>query len=104
MFRVLSASTIVAAVFIGFMAIPAAAKIRCQGNFQIIPGAGFHSSPYCQIRYLAAVARGSYGMSTSFRRLRFSYSTRKSICRAIGHDRRVASACVNYRNTDRGRA
>lgn len=77
------------------MAVPAHAKIRCDGPYQIISGAGPHLTPYCEIQYLYKVARG-YGISTSFAKLRNNVSERERVCRAIGHDGRVQNTCVNY--------
>ena len=81
----------------GFPAASANAEIRCKGSYQIIPGVGFHSSPYCEIKHLAKVARRAYGISTSFKRLRDSVGEREDVCRAIGHDHRVYSICHEYR-------
>jgi hypothetical protein len=77
---------------------PAEARIRCKDGYQIIRGVGLHSSPYCEIQYLAHVARRSYGVSTSFRRLRNSVDERERVCQVVGHDSRVYSTCLEYRN------
>jgi len=82
---------------------PSTAKIRCNGSFQIIPGVGPHASPYCEIKHLAHVARRSYGISTSFQRLRASDAERKKVCRAIGHDHRIYSICLDYRNQNQNK-
>ena len=81
-----------------FAVVPASAKIRCKDGFQIIRGAGPHATPYCEIKNLATVARRSYGLSTSFAKLRNSDIEREHVCQAIGHDHRVYSTCLDYRN------
>ena len=78
-------------------AAPAHAAIKCEGSFQWIKGEGLHASPYCEIKNLYRVARGSYGIRTSFRKLLHVVSERESVCQAIGHDSRVSDACHNYR-------
>ena len=79
------------------LAAPANAAIKCKGEFQWIKGTGYHATPYCEIKNLYKVARGSYGIRTSFRKLRNSDSERENVCRAIGHDNRVYSVCLPYR-------
>lgn len=76
---------------------PAQAKIYCKGEYQVIRGAGLQSTPYCEMKNLYKVARGSYGISTTFARLRNYVSEREEVCRAIGHDHRVYGACTPYR-------
>ena len=73
------------------------AKIRCDGAFQIIRGEGLHASPYCEDQYLARVARG-YGIRVSGRQIRRSPSKKEEVCKAIGHDSRVYSSCLQFRN------
>ncbi|MEM8975956.1 MAG: hypothetical protein AAGD43_28155 [Pseudomonadota bacterium] len=76
---------------------PAHAGVQCKGEFQWIKGTGYHASPYCEIKNLYKVARKSYGISTSFRKLRNIVAEREEVCQAIGHDSRVSSACLPYR-------
>lgn len=78
-------------------AAPAHAGIQCKGSFQWINGVGYHASPYCEIKNLSRVARESYGIRTSFYKLRQTVSERVSVCQAIGHDTRVSQACDRYR-------
>ena len=78
-------------------AAPANAAIKCKGEYQWINGAGYHASPYCEIKNLYNVARKSYGIRTSFHKLRNVDSERESVCQAIGHDNRVYSVCLPYR-------
>jgi hypothetical protein len=73
----------------------AEARIVCEGNYQIVDGRPI-STPYCRDWELARVAR-SYGWRVTFQSIRFSESTRSQVCRAIGHDNRVAEACSPYR-------
>lgn len=77
---------------------PTSAKVTCQGGYQYIKGTGLHATPFCEIKNLASVARRSYGISTSFAKLRNSNSEREEVCRVIGHDGRVYSTCLEYRD------
>ena len=97
MLKALAYMLVIATTAAGLLAAPASAKIRCKDGYQIIPGVGLHASPFCEIKYLANIARGSYGITTSFKRLRASMSEREDVCRAIGHDHRVYSICHQYR-------
>ena len=97
MSKIFSISTILAVIMVALTAIPAAAKIHCKEGFQVISGAGLHATPYCETKYLSEVA-SSYGIKTSFKRLRVSESERETVCRAIGHDHRIDSFCHRYRN------
>ena len=98
MFRYAILSVIAALGMTLLPADEAQARIRCEGPFQIIPGAGLHATPYCEVAYLAQVAQQSYGARTSFAKLRRSYSERRSICQFIGHDPRVSDICAKYRS------
>jgi hypothetical protein len=75
---------------------PASAAIVCDGAYQIIDGHP-HSTPFCQDRYLAKVAR-SYGYKVTERQVRHCYSTKSDICRAIGSDNRIYDICYGYRD------
>ena len=91
--------TALAALAAGSLAVaPASAKIHCKDGFQHIRGEGFHASPYCEIKYLYKIARRSYGIRTSFRKLKNSVAEREEVCQAVGHDHRVYSTCLPYRN------
>ncbi len=98
MFRCAILSVIAAVAITLLPADDAEARIRCDGRFQIIPGVGLHSTPYCEIAYLAQVAQQSYGARTSFSKLRRSYSERYAICQFVGHDPRVSDICAKYRS------
>lgn len=101
--KTIASLTLAAAGTAMMMAAPAHAAIKCKGEFQWINGTGYHASPYCEIKNLYRVARHSYGIRTSFRKLRNVVSERESVCRAIGHDQRVISVCQRYRNDNNGR-
>jgi len=70
---------------------PANAAIRCDGRYQINRGGTAIATPYCEDRYLYEIARGSYGISTSFDEIRNSIAEKERICRMIGHDHRVVA-------------
>lgn len=74
----------------------AQAAIDCDGDYQIVNGRPV-STPYCRDVNLARVAR-SYGWRVSVQSIRYSESTKAQVCRAIGHDNRVADACAPYRH------
>jgi hypothetical protein len=75
-------------------AAPADARIRCDGNYQIINGQP-HATPYCQDEHLAQVAR-SYGLSVSGSAMRNSPSEKQRVCQFLGSDIRVREACQGY--------
>lgn len=98
--------TVSAAVFgiaasSAFFATHAEAKIRCEGQWQIVQGNKI-ATPYCGDNYLASVARG-YGSKVSARAIRQNPSKKQEICRWIGHDPRVQDICAGFRNDDGGR-
>ena len=73
------------------------AKIVCRGQFQIVDGQAI-ATPYCEDSNVAAVAR-EYGIVVSASEVRRNPGTKARICRFIGHDNRVRSACAGYINT-----
>lgn len=73
----------------------AEARIRCNGPFQVVPGAGEIATPYCQDEYLARVARG-YGIQVSGALIRRNPHEKERVCRMIGHDSRVNNICNTY--------
>ena len=81
-------------------AAPADARIRCDGNYQIINGSP-HATPYCQDENLAEVAR-SYGMRVSGSAMRNSPSAKQRVCQFIGSDIRVREACYGNGQDGRG--
>ena len=79
-----------------FWVAPSEARIRCDGRYQVIDGQSSLSTPYCEDRYLAVVARGSFGVSTSFAAIRGSVFEKQRVCRIVGHDSRVNDICLQY--------
>ena len=98
MSKSLAALSLVAIGASAVVSTPVQAKIHCQGAYQVIRGVGLHATPYCEIKHLYKVARGSYGITTSFAKLRNNVSERREVCQAIGHDARVNSVCLPYIN------
>lgn len=82
-----------AAVVLGAGA--ANAKIICRGAFQIVDGQPI-ATPYCEDANVAAVAR-EYGIRVSAREVRTNPGVKARVCRTIGYDNRVQSACTGYR-------
>lgn len=76
------------------------ARIRCNGPWQIVPGVGEISTPYCEDSNLASVAR-TYGIRVSAAEIRNNPATKSRVCRMIGYDNRVSGACHDY--SSRGR-
>lgn len=84
---------------------PGFAKIKCNGAYQVVPGAGEISTPYCEDANLAKVAR-EYGFKVSGKKVRQDYATKDEICQLIGEDIRVQHACAGHTpngGSDRGR-
>jgi hypothetical protein len=75
---------------------PAHARIRCHDGYQVVRGQEI-VTPYCQDEHVAAVAR-SYGMRVSGSTMRNNPNEKARVCRFIGHDLRVKTACQNYRD------
>ncbi|CAA2136619.1 hypothetical protein [Hyphomicrobium sp. ghe19] len=78
---------------IAFAAVAAtsASAIECNEDFQIVAGHPI-STPYCRDNNLAAVAR-KYGYKVSDSTIRNNPSRKAEICRFIGNDIRVQTAC-----------
>ncbi len=79
---------------LAFAATPAAAKIKCQGIYQINKHGSF-STPYCQEREIARVAR-SYGWKVTDAQVRNDPLKKVNICLALGGDNRLKGACGAY--------
>lgn len=75
-------------------ATPASAKISCKGIFQVTKS-GLLSTPYCQDREIARVAR-SYGWRVSDADIRNDPLKKVKACQAFGRDTRLAGACGAY--------
>lgn len=80
---------------------PAAARIRCEGEFQIVGGQKL-ATPYCEDDNLAQVAR-AYGSKVSGEAVRRSPLLKTEVCRFIGDDLRVKDTCDGFRNDGRRR-
>lgn len=72
-------------------ATSSARAIECDEDYQIVEGRPI-STPYCRDNYLAAVAR-TYGHKVSDSTIRNNPSRKEEICRFIGSDIRVHTAC-----------
>lgn len=72
-------------------AVPADARIVCQGDNQLVQGNLIYT-PYCADNYLALVAR-ERGFKVSDTVIRNNPNTKREICRYIGSDIRVSQNC-----------
>ena len=81
-------------VLFAFAATPAAAKIKCQGIFQVNKN-GTYATPLCQDREIARVAR-SYGWKVTDAQVRNDPLKKVNICLAPGNDNRLKGACGAY--------
>ena len=84
------------------MTTDAAARINCDGQYQVIKGQGLLPTPYCEASYLAKVA-GTFGVRTTAKLMRNSVNAKQRICRVVGHDHRVRDICSGFGQEDRGR-
>jgi hypothetical protein len=80
-------------------AATSASAIECKEDYQIVQGQPI-STPYCRDGYLAQVAR-EYGFKTSAEAVRNNPSRKEEICRYIGNDIRVQTACSEVLPTPR---
>jgi len=71
------------------------ARIKCNGAYQVVRGAGEIATPYCEDQYLARVAR-RYGVRVSGSQIRRNPNRKEEVCRMIGHDSRVYDICLKY--------
>lgn len=78
------------------LASPAMARIECRGNFQISKH-GPISTPYCEERQIARVAR-SYGYAVTDEEVRNNPNTKVYLCQIIGGDNRLKGSCAGYAN------
>ena len=79
------------------LASPATARIECRGNFQI-GKYGPISTPYCEERQIARVAR-SYGYAVTDEEVRNNPNTKVYLCQIIGGDNRLKGSCAGYANS-----
>ncbi|HML28287.1 MAG TPA: hypothetical protein PKE16_05510 [Hyphomicrobium sp.] len=80
-------------------AVPSASAIECREDYQIVQGQPI-STPYCRDGYLAKVAR-EYGFKASAEAIRNNPSRKEEVCRYIGNDIRVQTACSEVLPTPR---
>jgi hypothetical protein len=76
----------------------AEAGIRCNNGYQIVNGSQI-ATPYCQDNLVAQVAR-QYGFKASEAEVRNNPNYKRELCRFVGRDNRLTTACVNE-NTGR---
>jgi hypothetical protein len=76
------------------------ARIVCHDSYQVVAGQEI-STPYCQDNNLAQVARG-YGRRVSDAEVRNNPGLKNELCRYLGSDIRVQTACASTRS-DGGR-
>ncbi len=69
----------------------AAAKIACDGPYQIVAGSSI-ATPYCSDSYLAKVAR-KYGNRVTGREVRNNPATKDRVCGFVGADPSVSGIC-----------
>lgn len=94
--------TIATALVFAGAAGSASAAIRCNEEYQIVQGNEI-ATPYCGDNNLAQVAR-KYGIRVSNTEIRNNPGRKGEVCRMIGHDIRVQTACAGYRSDgSRGR-
>ena len=72
----------------------AAARIQCNGNFQITKY-GPIATPYCEEEQIAFVAR-SYGMNVTGSQVRRDPLKKVYLCQVIGSDVRLKGSCAGY--------
>lgn len=86
----------IATMIFAFMsATPSSAAIKCKDGYQIVKGYGYISTPKCEDRYLARVAR-SYGHKISANTIHNNPNEKIRICHYVGSDIRVQHICAPY--------
>lgn len=91
--------TLASAIVLGLpvlLAVPAAAHIACDGDFQIVEGREI-ATPYCADKTIARVAR-QLGDNVSGRQVRNNPGTKDEVCRFVGNDPAVYGDCANTDN------
>jgi hypothetical protein len=73
---------------------PAAARIQCQGNFQITKY-GPIATPYCEEEQIARVAQ-SYGWKVTASEVHKNPLKKVELCQILGHDVRLKGSCAGY--------
>jgi hypothetical protein len=74
------------------------AAIKCRNGYQLVNGSEI-ATPYCQDNLVAQVAR-QYGFKASETEVRNNPNYKRELCRYVGRDNRLTTACVNE-NTGR---
>lgn len=73
---------------------PAAARIQCQGNFQITKY-GPIATPYCEEEQIARVAQ-SRGWKVTAQEIHKNPLKKVEICQILGGDVRLKGSCAGY--------
>ena len=76
------------------LAGPAAARIECQGNFQMSKY-GPIATPYCEEEQIAKVAQ-SYGWKVTADQVHKDPLTKVYVCQNLGYDIRMKGSCGAY--------
>ena len=76
------------------MAGPAAARIQCNGNFQMNPS-GPIATPYCEEEQIALVAQ-TYGWKVTADQVHNDPLTKVYVCQNLGYDIRMKGSCAGY--------
>jgi hypothetical protein len=72
----------------------AAARIQCQGNFQISKY-GPIATPYCEEEQIALVAQ-SYGWKVTAAEVHNNPLKKVYLCQVLGYDNRLKGSCAGY--------
>jgi hypothetical protein len=72
----------------------AAARIQCQGNFQISKY-GPIAPPYCEEEQIALVAQ-SYGWKVTAAEVHNNPLKKVYLCQILGYDNRLKGSCAGY--------
>ncbi|HEY8264567.1 MAG TPA: hypothetical protein VIG26_09450 [Methyloceanibacter sp.] len=73
---------------------PAAARIQCNGNFQMNPS-GPIATPYCEEEQIARVAQ-TYGWKVTADEVHNNPLTKVYVCQNLGGDVRMKGSCGAY--------
>jgi hypothetical protein len=78
---------------------PAEAGIKCVDGNQVVNGS-LIATPFCQDALVAQVAR-QHGFKVSEAEIRNNPNTKREVCRFVGRDIRLTTACVNENSSGR---
>jgi hypothetical protein len=81
------------------IASTAEAKIVCRDGYQRVKGQDI-ATPYCQDKLVAQVAR-QYGSRVSDNSVLYNPAAKEEVCRFVGHDIRLTTACSDYNDRRR---